>query len=119
MPPREEVEVDGRQLVGEGVLHYIGLGTLYMSRDEMLYVAEKTLSDLVESGVPVIQAWMPLGQGCDCGGQAYPALVVDVPSESEFLLENRFWTEDRPGANDGVNYFWLFRYPDNQSALPK
>jgi hypothetical protein len=118
VPTPEEVEVNGREIVGEGVLHYIGLDTRYMDGERLLYVAEKTLSDLVESGVPVIQLWMPLGQGCDCGGQAYPVLVVDVPTESEFLLENQFWTEDRPGANLGVYDFWWFRQSDVASREP-
>jgi len=100
-------------LVGDGVLHYLNLlWYAQVPREDRLEVAERVLRDLEESGIEVTKAWSPHDMtSCDCGGRGAAGLIVDVPAESEFLLESHFTTDSNQWAwNVGVFDYWVFEY---------
>lgn len=110
IPQPEEIVIQD-QITGKGILHFQSITVTYMMWEERLAAAQVILSDLAESGVPVTQAWMAQTDGCDCGGQSEPGMLVDVPDESAFLLDSRFRVDPNPiGWNLGVHDFWTFRY---------
>jgi len=112
IPSAEDSDISGG-IVGDGVLHYLNL--LWYSQvlhEDRLEVAERVLRDLEESGIEVTKAWSPQEMtSCDCGGRGAAGLIVDVPAESQFLLESHFTTDPNQWAwNVGVLDYWVFEY---------
>jgi len=100
-------------ITGDGVLHYLNLlWYAQVAYEDRLAVAERVLRDLEDSGVSVTQAWSPhYMTSCDCGGRGAAGLIVDVPAESQFLLDSHFTTDPNQWAwNVGISDYWVFDY---------